>query len=132
MVKKISGYDNTKSHGILQALATICAAIGWYIIHTNKNLMKKQHLLTLHGKLGAAVCIGYILLSIIGGIALHPDFGIMRTNKTIRLAHRYFARVTTAAAWVSCFLGYQKLQDDTMYQLALGLPLLIIGVFVLF
>ena len=106
-------------------------AIGWYVIHENKNLNKKQHLLTLHGKLGAAVCCIYFMIGIFGFLALHPDFGMFKENKQFRLMHKWGGRVATAAAWVTSVLGLMKLQTDPFVQLSIGMPLVILGLFVL-
>lgn len=105
LVKKIGGYENTKIHGYSMSAACALAAFGWYVIHTNKDMAGKAHLLTIHGKLGVAVLISYLVLGAFGAIALHPDWGIMKTNKTIRTTHKYAGRVMTAISWFVCVLG---------------------------
>jgi hypothetical protein len=105
LIKKIGGYENTKMHGILMSTAIAVASFAWYVIYSNKEMMGKAHLMTLHGKLGAAVMVSYFGLGIVGSIALHPDFGVLKTNKTIRFAHKWGGRVVTALAWTSCVLG---------------------------
>lgn len=64
-------------------------------------------------------------LGLVGGIVLHPDFGVDKTNKTIRFAHKMGARVTLALAWGAAFSGIYKMTQDTTTLIMYGLPLLI-------
>lgn len=105
LIKKIGGYENTKTHGIMMSAAIAVASFAWYVIYTNKEMMGKAHLMTIHGKLGFAVMMSYFGLGVVGAAALHPDFGIMKTNKTIRFAHKWGGRAVTAMAWTCCVLG---------------------------
>ena len=105
LIKKIGGYENTKMHGNLMWVATFLATFAWYVIYSNKEMYGKQHLLSIHGKLGAGVMIGYFGVGIAGGVLLHPDFGIMKTNQTFRFIHKWAGRVLTALAWACCVLG---------------------------
>ena len=94
LIKKIGGYDNTKTHGYLMGIATVLGLFGWYVIHTNKDMNNKgvggsKHLLTVHGKLGAFVMVMYSLIAIGGAVALNPHNGILKTNKTVRYYHKY-------------------------------------------
>ena len=105
LLKKIGGYENTKMHGILMSAATAVASFAWYVIYTNKEMMGKAHLLSLHGKIGFVVMVSYFGLSLVGGLALHPDFGMLKTNKTIRFAHKMSGKIVTALAWACSVLG---------------------------
>ncbi len=105
LIKKMGGYDNTKTHGTLMFLSVLLGLFGWYVIYTNKEMYGKPHLYTLHGKLGAAACLGYLGLGVVGTIALNPDFGILKTNKIVRFAHKWGGRALTALAWYVCVLG---------------------------
>lgn len=133
LIKKIGGYENTKIHGYLMTAACIFGGFAWYVIYSNKEMSKKSHLTTLHGKLGCGVMCSYILLGIVGGVALHPDFGIpsLKSNKTIRFAHKWGGRVLTAFSWMVCVLGFNTMEKDQYIQAAFALPLLIFGFFVL-
>jgi hypothetical protein len=84
LTKKAGGYVNTKFHGILMAIATILGCFGWYVIYTNKELFGKPHLVTLHAKIGVIVLLAYIALASFSIPTLNPDWGFLRTNKTIR------------------------------------------------
>src|SRR4051812_17504446 len=55
LIKRIGGYNNTKLHGYLMLAAIICALFGWYVIYTNKEMSKKNHLTTYHAQLGCGV-----------------------------------------------------------------------------
>ena len=105
LIKKIGGYENTKTHGIMMSAAIAVSSFAWYVIYSNKEMMGKAHLMTLHGKLGFLVMISYFGIGIVGALALHPDFGMLKTNKTIRFAHKWAGRVLTALAWACCVLG---------------------------
>ena len=111
--------------------ATALASFATYVIYTNKIMMKRQHFTTIHGKLGIAVMIGYTLLAIGGAAGLHPDFGVLRTNKSFRTIHKWVGRLLTAAAWTCSVLGFITMQKVVAYQILFGLPLLAGGYFVL-
>lgn len=91
-----------------------------------------MHLLTLHGKMGAAVVVCYFMIGIFGFVALHPDYGVMKNNQNIRLMHKWGGRVLTAVAWVTSVLGLLKLPIlDFNGQVAVVVPLIVLGIFVL-
>jgi hypothetical protein len=89
LIKKIGGYENTRNHGYLMGIATALGLFGWYVIHTNKNMLGKRHLMTIHGKLGAFVMVMYTLIAVGGAVALNPHNGILKTNRTVRYYHKY-------------------------------------------
>ena len=84
LTKKAGGYVNTKVHGIMMTFATILGCFGWYVIYSNKELFGKPHLVTLHAKIGVIVLLAYIALTCFSIPNLNPDWGFLRTNKTIR------------------------------------------------
>jgi len=105
LIKKIGGYENTRTHGIYMIISILLSSFAWYVIYSNKEMFKRKHLTTIHGKLGVAIMISYFMLGIFGAIALNPDWGLFRSNKTMRLVHKVFGRLSTAAAWFCCLLG---------------------------
>jgi hypothetical protein len=111
--------------------ATALASFGWYVIHTNKEAQGKKHLLTIHGKLGAFVVAGYLAIGLFGAIALNPDWGLLKGNKTVRFAHKVGGRVLTALAWASCVLGFNTIESNIVSQAVFTFPLLIFGLFAL-
>ena len=105
LLKRIGGYNNTKLHGILMFCAIIIALFGWYVIYSNKEMSHKAHVTTLHAKLGVGVLLGYVGLGLFGTVALDPQWGQFKTNKTFRFAHKIAGRLMTAGAWIVCVLG---------------------------
>jgi hypothetical protein len=47
----------------------------------------KHHLTTTHALAGIITMTGTTMASMAGGIFLHPDFGVDKTNKTIRYVY---------------------------------------------
>ena len=150
LIKKIGGAVNTRLHGYtrklsykysevicvfilgsLMSAATALAGFAFYVIYSNKGINHKKHLTTVHGKLGAAVLVGYTGLAIAGAVALHPDFGVLRTNKTVRAIHKWGGRFLTAAAWFVSVLGFITMQKSLVQRVAFGAPLLVGGFYVL-
>ena len=131
LIKKVGGYDNTKNHGLIMIVATLLACFAFYVIYSNKNLQKKQHFTTLHGKLGLGVMLGYLGLGLFGAIGLNPDWGYVNKNKQLRMIHKFSGRLVTFMAWLCCVLGFQTLEKDIMYQGLFAVPLLAFSYFVL-
>lgn len=131
LLKKVGGYQNTKYHGYLMFLATLVAGFGWYVIYDLKETNKKVHLASNHGLLGAIVLVGYTALAIFGAVTLNPDWGYLKTNQTVRLAHKWTGRLLTMMAWTACVTGYMGMEREFMYQALFGLPLLFCGFYVL-
>jgi hypothetical protein len=105
LIKKIGGYDNTKTHGSMMFAATALGCFGWYVIYSNKEMYGKPHGVTPHSKIGFLAMILYISFGLAGMIFLNPDFGIQKTNKTIRFFHKWGGRAATAVAWFACVTG---------------------------
>ena len=84
VTKKLGGYKNTKTHGILASSGLIMAFGGLYVIYRNKELMGKEHITSTHAIFGIITMAGCVMAAMAGGIFLHPDFGVDKTNKTIR------------------------------------------------
>jgi hypothetical protein len=62
-----------------------------YAIYLNKENNGVQHFKSSHGKAGLALLLSCLGLGLVGGIVLHPDFGIDKTNKNIRYVEKYLA-----------------------------------------
>ena len=124
----VGGYSNTKNHGIIMCLCTAITCFAWYVIYTSKEMKQKEHLTTYHGQLGAAVMVANLGLSVFGLAGLHPDFGVLRTNKLVRFMHKWSGRVIVGLSWVVCVLGFVRMSDDNMlYNAAYTIPLIIFG-----
>jgi len=57
---------------------------GLYVIYRHKEILGKEHLTTAHSLAGIVTMVGTLMASMAGGIFLHPDFGVDKTNQTIR------------------------------------------------
>lgn len=114
MIKKIGGYENTVNHGILMNLAVALGLFGWYVAYTMKEMKGKAHLTSTHAQLGVVVLVGYLSLGVAGLLALHPDFGLMKTNKTVRAFHKWGGRFLTGLAWYVCVTGKALLYEVSL------------------
>jgi len=129
--KKLGGYKNTKMHGIMASLGLFMAFGGLYVIYNNKKMMGKEHLTSTHSIAGIVTMAGCTMAMMAGGIFLHPDFGVDKTNQTIRFAHKWFARSVMFSGWVTCFLGLKHLTSDIFTLALFCLPLLALAPFTL-
>lgn len=131
LTKKLGGYTNTKNHGLLANLGIVLTLGGFYAIYSNKNMYGRDHFTSTHGKAGLAVICMAIGAGMVGGIFLHPDFGMDKTNKTIRFAHKTFARCLLAAAWGTAFYGFYTLTQKPLDLALFGLPMIVLAPFTL-
>lgn len=70
---------------------------------------------TYHAWTGLFVFVNMIALGIVGGAVLHPDFGIDKTNGTIRKLHKLTSRFIIALSWLTAISGlYQLTQSLTI------------------
>ena len=100
---------------------------GFYAIYKNKNNWGKDHFTTTHGQAGLAIIISAIGAGLVGGVFLHPDFGMDKTNKSIRYAHKMFARALLMAGWGTAFYGFYTMTQDPVDLAIFGLPLLVLA-----
>jgi hypothetical protein len=102
------------------------------VIYQNKEKWVKEHYTSNHGKMGLAVVLGCVGLGMVGGIVLHPDFGIDKTNGLIRKVHKTSARVILALSWVTALYGVYQMTNGEVIPLAIvGLPMLVLAPFTL-
>lgn len=66
------------------------------------------------------------MIGMAGGIFLHPDFGIDKTNKTIRFAHKMASRGLLMSAWCTAVIGLQQLTSDPVILALYAVPLVIL------
>jgi hypothetical protein len=119
-------------HAILGGVGNMLSMAGAYCIYLNKERNGYQHLKSNHAKAGAAVLLSCMALGLVGGVVLHPDFGIDKTNTTIRYVHKMAGRGTLLLAWITAFMGlYQLIPNDTVMLAAYALPLMALVPFVL-
>ena len=126
VTKKMGGYSNTKMHGYLASAGLVAAFGGLFAIYSNKELLGKPHFLSNHSWGGIMALAGCVVVNVFGGLALHPDFGIAKTNKTFRTMHKWFGRICVLIGWIACLAGLQQLTEDKAKLAMFGLPLLVL------
>jgi Eukaryotic cytochrome b561 len=131
VTKKLGGYTNTKLHGIFASVGFFCSVGGFYAIYKNKNLWERPHFTSIHGKMGLALLLATIPAMLAGGVFLHPDWGIDKTNKTYRKIHKQFSRSIIAAAWLTAIYGFYCMKVSMFELLIYAGPLLLLAPFVL-
>lgn len=85
--------------------------------------MGKEHITTTHALAGIITIAGALMAAMAGGVFLHPDFGVDKTNKTVRFAHKWFSRSVMLSAWVTCVLGLMQMTTDKLILGAFIVPL---------
>ena len=132
ITKKRGGYTNTKMHGILAWSGIMLASAGMYAIYQHKNNMGKPHFTTWHSWTGLSAFGGCIGLGLVGGVVLHPDFGLDTTNKQIRAIHKYSGRIVLMLAWMATLSGLKTLVGDDIKPILLfAVPLVVAAPFTL-
>lgn len=118
VTKKLGGYANTKTHALLGWLSILMSGAGLYVIYQNKESMGKAHLTTVHAWSGVLVFVNMVAVGLVGSIFLHPDFGLRKTDKLIRFAHKTFSRLVVIAGWATaCYGFYQLLPPSDLVKL---------------
>ena len=79
-------------------------------------ILGKSHLTTWHSWFGISAFVGYVGLAFAGAIGLHPDFGVFRTNKTIRTLHKWSGTALTFVGWTACVLGFVTMENNFTQQ----------------
>lgn len=131
IIKKLGGYRNTKIHGNLAIAGLFLSFAGLYIIYQNKENSKKNHFTSNHSIAGLVTLIGCTMIGLAGAIFLNPDFGIAKTNKTIRKAHKLAGRLFIAIGWFTCYSGLSQLTSNKAVIVFYMLPLLLTAPFTL-
>ena len=127
IIKKQGGYTNTKLHAILSSTGLMMAFGGLYVIYKNKENMGKEHITSIHALAGIITIAAAVLPAIAGVVLLHPDFGIDKTNKTYRFAHKWSARIVMLSAWVTAVFGLMKMTSDIKILAAFAVPLVVLA-----
>jgi hypothetical protein len=104
---------------------------GLYAIYHNKNLYGRPHFTSLHGKAGLALLALTVPPMLVGGVFLHPDWGLDKTNKEYRKLHKLFSRIIVGSAWGTAMYGMYSMTKDPMELFVFGAPLLILAPFTL-
>jgi hypothetical protein len=132
VTKKLGGYTNTKIHGFLGVLSIFCNSAGLYVIYNNKVVNGYPHLHTAHGKIGLVVLTACLGLGAVGSLFLHPDYGVDKTNKTIRFWHKTASRAVLMLAWATAVFGLMQLVPHDPVSVAIyAVPLICLVPFTL-
>jgi len=102
-----------------------------YVIYRNKENNGFYHLRSTHSQVGAFLGLAMIGLGAVGGVVLHPDFGVDKGNKTIRLAHKLSSRIVLFLAWVTAVVGLYSLTKGKTTLALYAMPLLALAPFTL-
>ncbi|CAK9035650.1 unnamed protein product [Durusdinium trenchii] len=119
LVKKIGGLRATKIHGYLMGAASVAAAFGWYVIHSNKEAMGKPHITTWHGLSGLICLLSTFSMAVAGTGLLDPHIGMMKTSKTVRFFHRNAGRILIGSAFACSALGWSTVQKQALLPVVL-------------
>ena len=77
------------------------------------------------------MCLFFFVTGSIGSyIALNPDTGSLKTNKTVRATHKLSLRAAIALAFITILTGFSQIAG-TMETGLLGAGLLALGLMVL-
>ena len=114
--KRVGGKGPTIQHGNMANAGVLFGIAGWYVIYSNKEMLGKQHLTSLHGKLGATSLVSFIILGLVGALGLHPDFGKVKTNTVVRKVHKYSGKAALLLSWSAAFTGFIKFESSLMVQ----------------
>ena len=117
--KRRGGRVNTLLHGYTMCGALVLALGGWYVIYQQKIMLGKPHNTSWHAIAGLVAIGGYALGAAGGLAALHPDFGLARTNLTFRSLHKLSSRLATTVAFIALVSGWMKL-DGLLGTTCLG------------
>eukprot|EP00397_Hematodinium_sp_SG-2012_P055891 GEMP01068562.1.p1 GENE.GEMP01068562.1~~GEMP01068562.1.p1 ORF type:complete len:230 (+),score=39.12 GEMP01068562.1:63-752(+) len=131
MHKKIGGFEKTKLHGLLMSAAVVFFIIGGIVIYVNKTKQQHPHLVSLHSKFGFASIVLSIALGLVGGVGLHPVWGVATSSSILRMAHKWGGRTALMLMFVAAFLGFQTLHgvDRSSSTALFGVTLSLVCVF---
>jgi hypothetical protein len=77
--------------------------LGLGVIYQHKENINKPHYSTDHSYYGLATALSMAALMLVGAVGLHPDFGQIKTNQTVRKVHKTFGQLAIVLAlWTMC------------------------------
>jgi hypothetical protein len=114
ILRKYKGYWSKKIHAYVFGLSLIALFLSLYIAFVHKDVRGKDHLVSLHAKAGAFLAASYLVLAMVGLLALDPDFArvIDKTRKTnLKWIHKSGGRELAVVGYWICFSGWVKFFD---------------------
>ncbi|GMH57700.1 hypothetical protein TrRE_jg1151 [Triparma retinervis] len=131
LYKTLGGYENTKLHGNLSFVGSLCCAGGVWAIYQNKENSSKPHFTSQHSQY-AVYLLGVIVLLLLNGLlGLHPDWGFVKANKLVRSLHHWGGKALLVGMCYLCYDGTSKVVRDDQMRLAFGAPLAMLAALVL-
>lgn len=127
LYKKVGGLQNTRFHGNLSFFGVCLMAGGVYAIYLNKENNGKPHFKTTHGfyALNLAGVLFGLLLN--GLFALHPDYGWLKKNQSLRKIHHWTGKGMLLGMCYLCWDGVNKMMSGSWVIVVFGVPLVVLG-----
>ncbi len=113
----------------------------FYVIYGLKDMRGKPHFATYHGQAGGIVLFGLFNLMVVGSIALHPEFGVLRIQKSkdgsakmpalakpVRFVHHWLGKAIVFLSLITCCSGIFSKIDDMSLRVAYISPLAVMAV----
>ena len=132
VIKKLGGYANTKLHGMLALVGTVAYYVGFYVIWVNKEDNSADHFTTNHSYSGGAALMLVTALLTVGLVALHPDFGALKTHKMVRLLHKSFGALAILLSLYTVYTGVATVSNEPVVLNSLIAGLVVFGGVVVF
>ena len=130
LYKTLGGYQNTKLHGNLSFLGSLCLSVGVAAIYQNKENNDKPHFTSQHSQYALYLLAVIFFLLLNGLFGLHPDWGKVKTNKNIRKMHHWGGKFLLVGMCYMCYDGSVKIIKDNQMRMAFAAPLVFLAVLV--
>ena len=116
ILRRYKGYWSKKIHAYFFIVATSSVCLSMYVIYVHKNAKGKQHFQTSHSLYGATLLAAYLLFSLVGSVALDPDWSLI-SNETVidymKWGHKFAGRIFIAVGFWVCLSGWKyKFEKD--------------------
>lgn len=117
ILRKYKGYWSKKIHAYLLGASVLALLACCYVVFVHKDARGKHHLVSYHAKAGAALILAYIAFSVVGVIALDPDYAFI-TDKdrkaVLKRIHKTWGRVSLVIGYWICFSGWAKFFEGSI------------------
>lgn len=131
-MKKVGGRDNTIWHGYLMFFASVVSGFGSYVMWTNKEMYKKEHMTTTHSYVGGLAMMMTFFAPIGTWIALNPVNGVARTNQNVRWVHKYSSKLALAVAYAAICTGILSVEKNELKAYGMVASVLALAGFIVF
>ena len=121
LIRQMKGRIPTKVHGFLMVIACLLLSFGWYVIHSNKNMNGRAHLVSSHGQLGAVLVISMVIMTLVSIPTLEPDYKVSLSEHVrgpIKSVHKWGGRLLMILSAYVLYTGFcDKVQSDLTEQI---------------